>query len=126
MEPKKVRRVGKNRPEFKIQQEIIAFLRAREWFVMTIHGSVYQSGLPDLYATHALFRARWIEVKLPDMEGSHFTARQMEIFPQLCGHGAGVWVLTAATESEYRKLLGEPNWYTYLPVMRRGLKRKSR
>lgn len=121
MEPKSLRRTGKARPEHKIQQEIITMLRAREWYVMVMHGSMFQSGVPDLYATHTLYRARWIEVKLPDMKGSHFTPRQREVFPKLCAHGAGVWVLTGATESEYRKLFKTANWYQYLPEMRRGL-----
>lgn len=121
MEPKKTRRTGRARPEAKIQTAIIMFLRARDWFVKSTHGGPYQAGFPDLFASHTKYRQRWIEVKLPGFKGSHFTPAQLEIFPQMCGHGAGVWILTAATDEEYQKLFGPPNWHVYLPIMRRGL-----
>lgn len=118
MDPKIPRRTGKARPEAKIQDAIIRFLRYREWFVKATHGSAFQSGFPDLYATHSRYRQRWIEVKLPDMKGSRFTPAQLEVFPKISAHGAGIWIMTAATESEYRKLFRPPNWHLYLDIMK--------
>lgn len=111
---------AKNRqgPEAKIQRDLITLLRSREWFVMATHGNMYQTGFPDLFATHSRYGPRWIEVKLPNMRGSRFTAAQLEVFPKLCAHGSGVWVLTAATEYEYEKLFKKFNWYTYLGVLK--------
>ena len=90
-----------NGPEHKVQQAIIQMLRYKGWYVRVTQGNMYANGWPDLYATHSRYKARWIEVKLPEMKGSRFTAAQLEEFPKFCANGAGVWVLTAATESEY-------------------------
>lgn len=105
---------GKKGPEGKIQQDIICMLRMKGWFVKSTHGNMYSSGFADLYATHYKYGPRWIEVKLPDMKGSKFTPAQLEDFPKFCCNGAGVWILTAATESEYQKLFKRPNFTGYL------------
>jgi len=86
---------------------------------MPTHGNAFQHGFPDLFCTHARFSMRWVEVKLPDMKGSHFTSAQLEYFPKLTANGAGVWIMTAATEQEYQLLFERANWWTYLPSMRR-------
>lgn len=101
----------KTGPEAKIQAALIEFLTIRQWFVKETHGNLYQKGFPDLYATHAQYKARWIEVKQPT--GYCFTAAQLEDFPKLCAFGAGVWVLTAATDNEYKKLWQPCNWWWY-------------
>lgn len=116
MDPKIAR--SKRGPEGKIQDDIMTMMRNYGWYVKHTHGSQFQSGLPDLYCTHVRYGARWVEVKLPNMEGSKFTSAQLEDFPLLCAHGAGVWVLTAATETEYRKLFTKFNWYMYLGIMK--------
>lgn len=118
MDPVNPRKTGKSRPEAKIQEKIILYLRAREWYVKPTHGSAMQAGFPDLFATHSRFSHRWIEVKLPGMKGSRFTPAQIDCFPKFCAHGSGIWVLTAATDEEYRKLFRAPNWHTYLQIMR--------
>lgn len=100
-------------PEEIIQEAIENMLRIRGWYVMRMMGNAYQSGVPDDFACHKLYRQRWIEVKLPNMRGSKFTKRQLEVFPELCKHGSGVWILTAATETEYQKLFQPPNWHKY-------------
>ena len=107
----------RERPEAKLQKEIIKFLRNKEWLVMVTHGNAYQHGFPDLFATHARHSMRWIEVKLPGMKGSHFTPAQLEYFPQMTAHGAGVWIMTGASEMEYQVLFGKSNWHHYLPNM---------
>lgn len=105
---------SKKGPEAKIQDDIVAMLRGFEWFVKETHGSVFQSGLPDLYATHRRYGPRWIEVKLPEMKGSKFTPAQLETFPMLCANGSGVWILTGCTDDEYKKLFKPYNWYTMM------------
>jgi hypothetical protein len=74
---------------------------------------MYQSGFPDLYATHAKYGCRWIEVKLPGMKKSRFTKAQMTEFPKLVNNGTPIWILTGATEYEYRKLFQPCNWMEY-------------
>lgn len=116
MKPLKIR--SHEGPEAKIQDDIIKMLRHKGWFVKTTHGNIYQWGFPDLFCCHSRYGQRWIEIKLPDMKGSHFTAAQLEDFPKICANGSGVWVLTAATESEYEKLFQPPNWYQYIRIGR--------
>jgi len=112
MNPLKIK--AKTGPERKIQDAIIDFLLIRGWYVLQTHGSMYQSGFPDLYATHSKYGARWIEVKNP--LAYHFTPAQLECFPKMSANGTRIWILTAATESEYQKLFGPANWYTYLKL----------
>jgi len=107
MTPKK-----KHGPEWYIQQDIIKFLRVREWLVKPTHGSVFQSGFPDLYATHSIYKQRWIEVKNP--AAYRFQPTQLDWFPQFVAHGSGVWVLVAATDAEYAKLFKPCNWWQYI------------
>ena len=69
--PKKFKGKG---PERVIQDAIIKMLRYKGWHVMETHGNIYQKGFPDLFACHSKYGHRWIEVKLPEMRGSKFTA----------------------------------------------------
>lgn len=98
----------KDGPERKIQEAVISMLQRQGWFVKETHGNMFSSGFPDLFASHSRYGMRWIEIKCPT--GSSFTTAQMEDFPKFSANGAGIWVLTAATESEYLKLWLEPNW----------------
>jgi hypothetical protein len=102
----------KEGPEAKIQEAIIDFLMVRGWFVKSTHGNMYQHGFPDLFCCHSRYGIRWIEVKNPD--NYCFTAAQLEDFPKFTANGAGVWILTAATQCEYEKLWKPPNWWAYL------------
>lgn len=110
MEPKKPR----ERPEAKIQAEIKARLESLGWFVRETHGNAYQSGFPDLYATHPRFGQRWIEVK--NSVQYHFTPAQIKCFTTWSGHGIKIWVLSSAEDSELKKLFAPANWHEYLPV----------
>lgn len=103
-------------PEAKIQNAIVHMLRGKGWFVKETHGSMYQSGFPDVFACHSRYGQRWIEVKNP--EHYVFTGAQLEDFPKLCANGSAVWVLVAATEQEYEKLFKPCNWFFYLSIMR--------
>lgn len=116
MGPFKPRRTKKDGPEKKIQDEIRDFLKLRDWFTIKTHGNEYQSGLPDLYAMHHKYGTRWIEVKNPKQY--QFTAAQLENFPKMVAHGAGIWILIEASESEYEKLFKPCNWWQYLSVMK--------
>lgn len=108
--------IPKTGPEAVIQNQLIAFLTLRQWYVKETHGNMFQAGFPDLYATHYKHGIRWIEVKNP-LKYS-FTPAQLEDFPKLSANGTRIWILTAATESEYAKLFKEANWHTFLMNMK--------
>ena len=93
-------------------------LTLKGWYVLETHGNMYQRGFPDLFATHTTMRQRWIEVKNPVKYS--FTPAQLETFPKLCAYGSGVWILTAATEHEYAKLMQAFNWDQYLGIYKCG------
>ena len=119
VEPKKVKQ--RDSPELKIRNAIRSMLWERDWLCETTHGNEYQQGFPDLFCAHKIHGMRWVEVKLPDMIGSSFTKAQMEKFPKFCEHGAGIWILTAATEHEYKKLFDVCNfWYYYMKKKGQG------
>jgi hypothetical protein len=118
MEPLHFKRKKKTGPEAEIQENIIRYLTQRGWFVKETHGNMYQSGFPDLFCCHRRYGQRWVEVKKPGMKGSKFTPAQLADFPKLCANGSGVWILVAATKTEYDKLFTSPNWYQYLGVFR--------
>lgn len=104
------------KPETIIQKAIIDYLKLRDWFVLPTHGSAYQMGFPDLYACHKRYGTRWIEVKNP--VSYKFTPAQIDVFPEFSAKGVGIWILVAATDTEYKKLFKPPNWYTFLQVMK--------
>ena len=102
---------AKHGPEYKIQKDIITFLRARGWHVERIIGNAYQSGLPDLEAFHKKWGVRKIEVKKP--VGYTFTKAQKRKFPVLEAFGACIWILNADTQEQYDLLFKKPNWRDY-------------
>ena len=97
-------------PERRIQEAVKAELAKDGWFVADTNGNIYQYGFPDLYACHARYGSRWIEIKNP--KGYVFTPAQIETFPQFSAQGVGVWVLTGP--EEIPKIFSPANWYTYL------------
>jgi len=98
-------------PEWYIQQALIGFLTARGWHVEHTHGNLYQTGFPDLYAMHEKWGARWIDCKQP--KKYTFTKAQRQKWPLWAAKGTGIWILTAASQEEYDKLFGPPNWRAY-------------
>lgn len=104
----------RNNPEFHVRAAVIRMLESRKWYVKICHSSMYSSGFPDLYCTHLKHGPRWVEVKLPNMQGSRFTAAQLKEFPLLSANGTPIWILTGATESEYKKLFMPENLMEYL------------
>ena len=98
--------------ESQIQNEIIKFLKERDWDVSATHGTSLMVGFPDLYACHSKFGVRWIEVKEPN-EG-RLTQSQRERFMKWASCNVGIWIMTAATEFDYRCLFTPPNWHQWL------------
>lgn len=111
------------KPESKIQSEVIDYLKIRDWFVRPVGPSAASCGWPDLYAAHKRYGPRWIEIKRP--VGFSFTPAQIDTFPLLYAHGVGVWVVVAATDIEIQKLFQPPNWHYYLSIGVGALMRKS-
>jgi hypothetical protein len=104
-------------PEGKIQEAVIELLRKKDWFVKPTHGNLYSAGFPDLYCCHFKYRQRWVEIKNP--LAYCFTGAQMRDFPRFSASGCGVWILVAATESEYAKLFLPENWHCFIKGMGR-------
>lgn len=102
----------RKKPEREIQDAIIKMLILKGWYCIETHGNLYQSGLPDIFATHSRYSYRWIEVKNP--LSYKFTPAQIETFPKLCANGSAVWILTSASEDQYKRLFLPPNWAFYL------------
>lgn len=97
----------RQRPEEKIQLEIMAALRARGWWVNRTHGNACQSGFPDLYCFHETKGIRWIEVKNPKKFA--FTEAQKIWYPRYIRCKVHVWVLMGASDTELQLLDGPPN-----------------
>ena len=97
-------------PEWFIQKDVIKFLEARGWHVEHTHGNLYQTGFPDLFAAHKKWGTRWIDCKQPKKYS--FTKAQKQKWPLWESYRIGIWILTAATQAEYDKLFGPPNWRT--------------
>jgi hypothetical protein len=98
-------------PEWYIQQDLIEYLQARSWHVERLVGNAFQTGIPDLYVFHRKWGERWIDVKQP--KHYSFTKAQKRKWPEWERAGIGIWILTAATQEEYDKLFGPPNWRQY-------------
>ena len=97
--------------ESKIQSNIMKMLQIKGWYVKNLHGSQYQSGMPDLFACHSTYGIRLIEVKRPKMKGSHFTPAQLEVFPKLIANGCPVWIVTGDSDYQYHLLFKRCNFY---------------
>lgn len=95
-------------PERIIQDDLTIFLELRGWHVMETNGNAFQRGFPDLYVVHKIHKWRWVECK--NLENYRFTQAQLDHFPFI----QHVWILVAATQSEYEKLWKPPNWRLYL------------
>lgn len=98
--------------ESKIREALIKKLTSLGWMVIIIHGNLHTFGFPDLFCTHMKYGIRLVEIKNPIAYA--FTAAQLETFPKLMAHGAGVWILTSDSDEEIGKLFKPANWYIYL------------
>lgn len=99
-------------PEFFIQRDLITFLKARGWHVERMIGNAFQHGIPDLFLAHPKWGQRWVDVKQP--KHYSFTKAQKIKWPVWEAFNIGIWILTAATESEYDKLFAPPNWRSFI------------
>lgn len=98
----------KHGPEWHIQEDLRRFLKVRGWLVERMIGNAFQMGIPDLYLHHPRWGERWVDVKQP--KNYTFTREQKLKWPLWDSFGAGIWILTAATQAEYDKLFRPPNW----------------
>lgn len=90
----------------------MAYLKARDWFCKETHGNAFQSGFPDVYATHSKYFQRWVEIKVP--EQFSFTPAQLRDYPKFNAFGSPIWIITAATDEEYAKLFKPSNLNEYI------------
>lgn len=111
--------VAKRNEEATTQNHLITYLRAREWLVKVTHGNGYQSGFPDLFATHPVYKMRWIEVKVATQFS--FTKAQVQDFPRMEASGSPIWVLNDATDIEYAKLFKPSNFQFYFSAFLAGI-----
>jgi hypothetical protein len=102
----------KHGPEWFIRRDIKEMLETRGWHVEIMHGSIFQSGIPDLYCFKREWGERWIDAKNPD--DYTFTRAQRHKWPVWERVGIGIWILVAATQEEYDKLFQPPNWRSYV------------
>jgi len=102
---------NKHGREWYIQKDLVAYLKARKWLVERMIGNAFKVGIPDLYAHHPKWGARWIDCKV---KGKYsFTQAQKLKWPVWEKFGIGIWILTAADEEEYGLLFKPPNWRDY-------------
>lgn len=105
-------RRAKHGPEWYIQQDLIAYLKARRWHVERMIGNAFQLGIPDLFVAHTKWGQRWIDVKRPGKDYS-FTKAQKRKWPVWESFGIGIWILTGADQENYDRLFAPPNWRDY-------------
>lgn len=115
MIPFQPKRTVANGPESKLQEAVITKLRSMEWVTKTMHGNLYQYGIPDLYCAHYQYGQRWIECKI--MPYGKFTNAQLQTFKQFAAVNVGIWVVTDV--SQVPEILFKPcNWNLFLSHMR--------
>lgn len=106
------------KPQTRLQTETKAsntlrkFMEARGWYLVKLHGNVYQSGMPDLYCGHILHGYRWIEMKAP---GGKLRPSQMTRFAELREVGIEVYVLESYHHYD-RLFKDRGNWLHYVRI----------
>jgi hypothetical protein len=102
-------------PETIIRNALLDYLRARGWYVEIFYCGQLQKGIPDLGIWHPLHGFRWIDVKRPKVYRiTDPQRRKWSLWEKTTLPGLRVWILTGATDVEYKKLFGPPNWRDYL------------
>lgn len=100
------------RPEAKLQDRIVDFLKDRGWLVTETHGNAFQKGIPDLFCwNQQLGIFRWVDVKR--RERHEYTQHQCQTWVLWEKHGLGVWIMMEPTDEEYGKLFEPPNFREY-------------
>lgn len=107
-----MKKYRRNNEETRIRdKEIRPLLTGLGWLVEVTHGNKFMKGFPDLYLSHHKHGIRWVDVKV---EGKYeFTAAQRLKWPLWHQHGSGVWIMTAGTHEQYKRLWEPPNWRDY-------------
>jgi len=99
-------------PEWYIRRDIKEMLETRGWHVEIMVGSAFQTGIPDLYCFQRRWGERWVDAKQP--KNYTFTKAQKFKWPIWERVGIGIWIMVAATQTEYDKLFQPPNWRSYV------------
>lgn len=94
--------------ESAIQRDVKDYLESKQWLVEVFSCNAYQRGIPDLLAFQDGYGFRFIDVKRP--KGGTLTKAQVQKWSKWDEYGLGVWIMTAPTEAEHRKLFEPPNW----------------
>lgn len=97
--------------ESKIRDDIKAYLKSEGWTVVVTHGNQWQAGVPDILAYSQWVGHRWIDVKRP--KRNTLTKAQRALWPVWHKSGLGVWIMEAADEENFMRLLRPPNWLDY-------------
>lgn len=63
------------------------------WKIKKIHGSQFQSGLPDLYCMHHNYEPKWVECKVIRNGDFSFTPDQLVEFPAMIAHNVKIWLV---------------------------------
>jgi len=106
------KRYSRNSEETRIRdREIRPLLEGLGWLVEVTHGNKYMKGFPDLYLGHSQYGQRWVDVKV---EGKYeYTAAQRDKWPRWHRHNIGIWIMTAGTHEQVKRLFRQPNWFDY-------------
>lgn len=116
MKFKEPRKKSSKQPETMLYKQVREWLEHRGWFVLKLHGSEFQVGLPDVYAFHVKYGCAWIELKMPkrkkDRHGG-LRASQIRMMKRMQVAGVPVWVITSVEELQllYTR---RPNFMSYL------------
>ncbi len=97
--------------EAERQDRVLRYLILRDWQVKITVGTALSYGWPDIYTAHKRHGPRWIEMKKP---GEKLRDTQIDFITQFALVDVGVWVLTEANPTEYRKLFYPPNWHEFI------------
>lgn len=98
-------------PEWYIQREIKQYLTDRGCLVEHTHGSLYQTGFPDLLVKHPDWPQKWVDSKVPGKYS--FTRDQRRKWPIWDAFGIPIWIMTAGNQEQYDLLFKPPNWKQY-------------
>lgn len=101
-------RVQKNM-ETKLWITLKAAMRADGWYVKKMHGSKFQSGLPDVLAGHIKHGTVFIELKIPP---NTLSLRQQAEFRRMAQGGIRVYLIKSIEDYRSGVLLRAPNWTT--------------
>ena len=120
--PKSLSKLGKKpKPlESDLAAKVKKLFESRGWKVINVHGNAFTKGLPDKYCIDVTERAegrtlgqRWVELKRPEV--GRYTKDQLATFPLIEKAGIGVWVMTDATDAQYKMVVSSPpNWRDFL------------